>query len=236
MMTGIHSQYVDLAVADGTSMRAWVCAPRASKPKAGLMVFQEAFGVNAHIRDVTERFARLGYAAAAPELYHRTAAGLEGSYDDFAAMGPAFNAINTAGLEHDVRATFDFLRQQSSEVACVGYCMGGRVSFIANTAVPLKAAVSYYGGGIPDIVDRASRSAAPMLFFWGEKDKRLNAEYRQKVADGMHASPQPSTQVTFSDADHGFFCDQRASYNPRAAELSWTLTLAFLEQQLAGGR
>ena len=232
----IHSQYVDLAVEDGSKMRAWSCSPANGKPKAGLMVFQEAFGVNAHIRDVTERFARLGYAAAAPELYHRTAAGLEGSYDDFAAMGPAFNAINTAGLEQDVRATFEFLRRQASEVACVGYCMGGRVSFIANTAVPLKAAVSYYGGGIPDILDRASRSAAPILFFWGEKDKRLNAEYRQKVADGMHASPQPSTQVTFSDADHGFFCDQRASYNPRAAELSWTLTLAFLEQQLAGGR
>jgi carboxymethylenebutenolidase len=236
MKTEIHSQYVDLAVPDGTSMRAWFCAPAAGKAKAGLMIFQEAFGVNAHIRDVTERFARLGYAAAAPELYHRTAAGIEGSYDNFAAMGPAFNAINNTDLGQDVRATFEFLQQQASKVACVGYCLGGRVSFIANTAVPVKAAVSYYGGGIPAILDRASHSAAPMLFFWGEKDKRLNAEYRQKVADGMHASPQSSTQVTFSDADHGFFCDQRASYNPHAAELSWTLTLAFLDQQLAGGR
>jgi carboxymethylenebutenolidase len=232
-MSDSQSEYVELSVADGGTMRAWFSRPAKQEVRAGLMVFQEAFGVNAHIRSVADRFAKAGYAAIAPELYHRSSPGFESGYDDAAPAIALARQLTTEGLEADVRATHAFLRDQvSGNIACVGYCMGGRVSFLANIAVPIRAAISYYGGGLDGVVDRASDCSAPMLFFWGEKDQHITSEHRQKVAEGMHASKQPSVQVTFSDADHGFFCDQRASYNPAAAKLSWNLTLSFFEQYL----
>ncbi len=232
-MSNIQSQYVELGVADGSTMRAWLAFPAKEGTRAGLMIFQEAFGVNAHIQSVADRFAKAGYAAMAPELYHRSAPGFQGSYDDSAPAIALARQLTVEGLENDIRATHAFLRERAGDrIACVGYCMGGRVSFLANTTVQVQAAVSYYGGGLADVVGRAAETSAPMLFFWGGQDKHITSEHRQKVTEGMQASRQPSVQVTFSDADHGFFCGQRSSYNPAAARLSWDLTLSFLEQYL----
>jgi carboxymethylenebutenolidase len=233
-MPEITCNSVDLSVEDGTNMRAWLALPKTGSPKAGLMIFQEAFGVNSHIRDVTERFARVGYAALAPELYHRVTPGFEGSYDDIASALPLAKQTTTPGLQSDVRASHQFLRQRCEDlIACVGYCMGGRVSYLANTTVSLKAAISYYGVPTADMMPLAKNSSAPMLFYWGKLDKHIGPEQRQIVSEGMKASPKPWIEVGFSDADHGFFCDQRPSYNPSAAQLSWTLTLSFLDQHLS---
>ncbi len=230
-MSDSESQYVELSVADGSTMRAYFVHP--AQAKAGIMVFQEAFGVNSHIRSVADRFAKAGYAAIAPELYHRTSPGYEGKYDDSAPSIALARQLTTEGLLNDIRASHGFLRDGgNANIVCVGYCMGGRVSFLANTSVPVRAAVSYYGGGLDGVIDRAADCSAPTLFFWGEKDKHITSEHRQKVAEGMHASKHSSVQVTFSDADHGFFCDQRPSYNPAAAKLSWDLTLSYFEQYL----
>lgn len=230
-MSDIQSEYVELSVADGSAMRAWFSRP-AQKTRAGLMVFQEAFGVNLHIRSLADRFAQAGYAAIAPELYHRSSPGFEGSYHESAPSIALARQLKPEEIENDIRATHAFLRQQASDrIVSVGYCMGGRVSFLANITVPVRAAVSYYGG-VADVIGRAAECSAPMLFFWGEQDKHIGSEHRQKVAEGMHASQHPSVQVTFSDADHGFFCDQRPSYNSTAAMLSWDLTLSFFQQQL----
>ncbi len=232
-MPGIRSDYVDLAVADGSSMRAWYSRPAKHEGRAGLMVFQEAFGVNSHIRSVADRFAEAGYVVVAPELYHRSAPEFEGRYDDIAPSIALARQLKPENLEHDVRASYDFLRQSAGEqIACVGYCMGGRVSFVANVTVPVKAAVSYYGGGLADLIGRASNCSAPMLFFWGEQDQHIPSEQRQTVAEGMRESKHQSVQVTFSDAGHAFFNDQRPSYNPTASQLAWDLTLSFFEQNL----
>jgi carboxymethylenebutenolidase len=231
-MPDIQTEYVELSVADGSAMRAWFSRPAKQETGAGLMVFQEAFGVNAHIRSVADRFAQAGYTVLAPELYHRSAPGFEGKYEDSAPSIALARQLTTEGLENDVRASYAFMHQQvGDKIACVGYCMGGRVSFLANTTVPVRAAVSYYGG-MADIVGRAVDCSAPMLFFWGAQDKHIGSELRQQVAEGMQVSKQTSVQVTFSDADHGFFCDQRPSYNPVAAKLSWDLTLSFFQQYL----
>ena len=233
-MLEITSQYIELRVEDGTAMRAWFASPKDKAPRAGLMVFQEAFGVNSHIRDVTERFARLGYAALAPELYHRVAPGFEGRYDDFASVMPIARQTTTPGLQSDIRASYQFLLERCGDrVAGVGYCMGGRVSFLANTTVPLRAAISYYGAASAEMLAAAGKTSAPMLFYWGGQDKHIGEEQRHQVSEAMHASPQPWIEVIFSDAEHGFFCDQRPSYNRRAAELSWTLSLSFLDQHLS---
>ena len=234
------TEYVNLSVDDGTSMRAYVARPD-GKPKAGLIVFQEIFGINSHIRDVTERFGRAGLLAIAPELFHRTAPGFESGYTD---MGPGFEqmkAVTDSGLEADIRAAYKWLRDAGeSRICSTGYCMGGRVSCLAAITVPLTCAVSYYGGGIapsqfnPGLLGRLKDLQAPMLFFWGGQDQHIPPESVAAVTSAVRAAKKTFSNVEFSFADHGFFCDQRASYNPQAAALAWPLTLAFFDTHVAG--
>ena len=204
--------------------------------KRGLMVFQEAFGVNEHIRDVTNRFAALGYFAISPELFHRTApAKWEGSYDDFPPAMKQLQAMTETGTEADIRATYNWLKANSDageNIGCIGYCMGGRTAFLANTAVPLKAAVSYYGGGIPMFLGRTGRLTAPMLLLWGELDHHIPPDQRTQVAAAMREANKEYVDVVFSNADHGFFCDARKSYHPASARLAWDLTRSFFDARL----
>jgi carboxymethylenebutenolidase len=204
------------------------------------MVFQEAFGVNAHIRDVTERFAREGYLAIAPELFHRTGPGLEAGYADMAPVAPHMKAITDPSLEADIRAAWDWLRANNAAmpVSAVGYCMGGRCAALASIILPLACGISYYGGGIaqsqffPAILDRLKDLQAPMLFFWGGQDHHIGPEKVQSVLEALRAAQKTHVTVEFSFAHHGFFCDARPSYNPEAAAEAWPLTLAFLAQHL----
>src|SRR6202167_2169460 len=138
----IKTEFVNFSVSDGTTMRAYVAHPEGA-PRAGIMVFQEIFGVNAHIRDVTERFAREGYMAIAPELFHRTGPGFEGKYDDFQAVMSHVAALSNRQIEADIRATHEWLRPNGEKelpVAVVGFCMGGMVSFLAGITLPIAAA------------------------------------------------------------------------------------------------
>jgi carboxymethylenebutenolidase len=231
-----------LKVADGTTMRAYAVTPQSFPPRAGLLVFQEAFGVNAHIREVAERFAREGYQTLAPELFHRTAPGFEGVYTNFEAVLPHIRTLTEDGIEADARASFAWLSENlgnsGTPIACVGFCMGGRVSFLTNSILPVKAAVSFYGGGIapnpmtPGLLSRTGNLHAPQLLLWGGLDKHIGPEQRQAVTEAMTNAGKPFVNVEFSGADHGFFCDARASYNPSAAQQAWVLTNAFLNCHL----
>jgi carboxymethylenebutenolidase len=235
----MNTEYVNLSVDDGTSMRAYVARPD-GKPKAGLIVFQEIFGINSHIRDVTERFAKQGLLAVAPELFHRSAPGFESGYTD---MGPGFEQmkqVTDTGLEADIRAAYKWLRDAGeSRVCSTGYCMGGRVSTLAAITVPLTCAVSYYGGGIAPsqfnqgLLGRLKDLQAPVLFFWGGQDQHIPPESAASVISAVRAAKKTFANVEFSFADHGFFCDQRASYNAQAAALAWPLTLAFFDTHVA---
>jgi len=242
-MAEIRTDWVTLEVADRTSMRTYVATPRDGRPRAGILVFQEAFGVNGHIRDVTERFAREGYHAVAPELFHRTGTGFEGAYNNFEAAMPHVRALKEQDLEADSRAAHAWLRENlgapETPIACIGFCMGGRVSFLTNSILPVKAAVSFYGGGIapnpmgPGLLNRAGDLHAPQLLFWGGLDKHIGSEQTQAVVDALRKAGKPYVNVEFADADHGFFCDARPSYNPAAAQQAWALTHAFLNCYLA---
>jgi carboxymethylenebutenolidase len=228
------SEKVTLQVADGTTMNAFVVRPAEPGKYPGMLVFQEAFGVNAHIRDVTERIAREGYVAIAPELYHRTAPGFEGRYDDFPSVMPHARAVTDARATDDIRAAFDWLRRDSQvagdRIASIGFCMGGRISFLACATVPLRAAISFYGGGIaPALLPRAADLKAPVLFFWGGLDKHIPPEQIRAVVDECQHAGKAYVNVEISDADHGFFCDARPSYNQAAAREAWSLSLAFLD-------
>ncbi|MGB8475263.1 MAG: dienelactone hydrolase family protein [Candidatus Acidiferrum sp.] len=238
----IRSEYVELSVNDGTKMRAWTARPKEAGAHPGLLVFQEAFGVNAHIRDIAGRFAREGFVAVAPELFHRTGTGFEGHYDDFPGVMPHMKALHDPSMAADLRSAYDWLRGAigaNLPISSVGYCMGGRASFLAAITLPLAGSVSYYGGGIAPnannqgLLGRATAIQARLLFFWGGRDKHIPPEQVRAVTDALRAAGKNFVNVEISNADHAFFCDARASYSPAAALLAWPLTLAFLRAQSA---
>lgn len=234
-MSAPHPDYVTLQVADGTSMAAYIAYPEnAVGNTSAIIVLQEAFGVNHHIRNVADRFAKESYIAIAPELFHRTAPqGYEGSYTDFQSVMPHFQAITPEGLTSDLQATYKWLTEQKQvnkeAIYSVGYCLGGRVSFLANAVLPVKAAVSYYGGGIDQLVSRAADLHARHLFFWGGLDQHIPAEQIDTVIKAVEQAGKDFINVKFSYADHGFNCDERASYNEAASKEAWALTLSFLK-------
>ena len=242
-MAKIATQKVTLQVADGSSMNAYVARPAEEGKFPGMIVLQEAFGVNAHIRDVTERIAREGYVAIAPELFHRSAPGFEGTYDNFPAAMPHMQAMTVPGQSADIRAAYDWLRAHAQvspdRIASIGFCMGGRASFLACATIPLQASISFYGGGIapsmmPGLLDRAGDLHAPILLFWGGLDHHITAEQTHAVEDALAKAKKAYVNVTVSYADHGFFCDARGSYNAQAAGMAWKLSLQFLDTYVKG--
>jgi carboxymethylenebutenolidase len=224
--------WVTVPVEGAPEMRLFVVRPSGNGPHRAIIVMHEAFGVNSHIRDVTARFAGQGFVAVAPELFHRTGTGVEGRYDAFAAMQPHFGALTTDGILADVKAAYRWVVSQqdvdAARVASIGYCLGGRAAFLANSSLPLAAGVSYYAGGMPSVLDRVGGVHGPHTFFWGGRDRHITAEQKQAVFDAFRKAGKPFTTIEFSQADHGFFCDQRSAYEPNAAHEAWALTLAFL--------
>lgn len=202
------------------------------------MIFQEAFGVTGHIRDVTTRFARERYVTIAPELFHGTSPGVEFSYTNFPAVVPHMQAVTSDGVQDDIRAAYSWLQKDSqsgaSRIGCVGFCMGGRTSYVANATVPLQAAVSFYGGGIgpnsrgPSLLPFAAQMKAPILFFWGGLDAHIPPEQVRPIEDALREARKEFVNVTISSADHAFFRDRGDHYNAKAASLAWALTKDFL--------
>ena len=230
--------FVTLSVADGSEMRAYVAYPASTGPVPGIILLQEAFGVNHHIRSVADRLAAAGYAVIAPELFHRTAApGLEIAYANFnTEAAPHYSAINNDDLTADLRAAHAWLGTQplvkADKIASIGFCLGGRVSFLANAVLPLAAGVSYYGGGTHTLTNRAQDLHAPHLFFWGGLDAHISKGHIAQVIEAVEAAQKPYINTVISYADHGFNCDERPSYHPEAAKEAWALTLAFLGDKL----
>jgi carboxymethylenebutenolidase len=232
-----ESGWTTVDVADAGPMRLFVARPASPGPHPGLIVCQEAFGVNEHIRDVTTRFAGQGFVAVAPELYHRTGTGVDGRYDDFPGMQPHFSKLTNDGMAADVHAAYDWLAVEQGvdlkRVAAIGYCMGGRAAFLANAELPLRASVSYYGGGIaPQLLDRASDLHGPQLMFWGGLDTHIPPEQHRTIDDALRAAGKAYTTVEFGEGDHGFFCDARPAFNPDVAAEAWALTIAFFRRTL----
>ncbi|WP_045689726.1 dienelactone hydrolase family protein [Hymenobacter sp. AT01-02] len=227
---------VALTASDNTHLQAYTVMPATAGPHPGIILLQEAFGVNGHIRNVADRLAAAGYAVVAPELFHRTAApGLEIPYNDFPSAMPHFSAITPEGLAADVQAAYDWLQAQDNvtdKIGSIGFCLGGRVSFLANAVLPLAAGVSYYGGGTHLLKDRAPDLHGPHLFFWGGLDQHISKEQVAEVTAAVDAAGKPYINTVISYADHGFHCDERPSYHPQAAAEAWALTLAFFQEKL----
>ncbi len=239
----IRKEFVTQKVSDGTSMRIYVAQPADANPIAGLIVFQEAFGINLYIRDIAERFAREGYLAVAPELFHRTAPGFEAKYEDYQSTMSHVGALTDAGVEADARAAHDWLREHGIRdglpTAAIGFCMGGRFSFLSALTLPIDCAVSFYGAGIapnpynPGLLTRVAQLKHPVLLFWGGRDEYIPADQARAVTDSLRAAGKNFVNVEFSQAGHGFLCDARPSYDAAAAKQAWPLTLKFLDTYTA---
>jgi carboxymethylenebutenolidase len=200
------------------------------------MIFQDAFGVNRHFRELAERFAAEGYTVVAPELFHRRATGFDST--DMTVVMEMIRALTTEGLEADIRAAHAWLTGPggcaAERIAALGFCMGGRTAFIANSALPLAAAVSYYGGGIAEgLLGRVPTLAGPHLFFWGGRDARILPEHVRAVEDALRAAGKTYVSVVFSDSQHSFFQDFLPErYDASAARQSWALAVAFLKEHV----
>jgi len=229
-----NNNYIELKVADGSTMAAYIAFPEDIKPGSpAIIVLQEAFGVNNHIRNVAGRFAAAGYVAVAPELFHRTAPkGFAGDYADFSTVTPHTSKLTNDGFKADLEATWEWLNTQTnvniSRVYAIGYCMGGRVAFIANALLPLEAAVSYYGGGLDKVAHMAADLHGKHLFFWGGKDAHIKDDNINAVIGAVEAAGKNYINVKISYADHGFNCNERSSYNEAASKEAWALVMAFL--------
>lgn len=217
-------------------MGAYVSMPEGKGPFPGVIVFQEAFGVNQHIRNVTDRIAKEGYVAIAPELFHRTAPmGFECGYTNFDLVKPHFGGISADGLTADTKACYEWLLQQPEvihdKIGTIGFCLGGRVSLLANSIIPIAAGISYYGGVFPETLEKMSDVHAPHLFFWGGQDKHIGQDVIDSVVNAMNKAGKPFINTVISYADHGFNCDDRPAYNADASKEAWAMSMAFFRNK-----
>jgi carboxymethylenebutenolidase len=231
----MSTKKVSLKVSDGSEMSAYVSMPEGKGPFPGVIVFQEAFGVNPHMRRVTDQIAKEGYVAICPALFHRSAGDTEFPYGDFAPIMPHFQAITMDGLSADIAACYDWLKAQAEvqhdKLGTIGFCLGGRVSFLANAILPFSACISYYGGNLHTIADKAADLHAPHLFFWGGMDKHILPEHVETVVNAVKKAEKQFINVVISYADHAFNCDDRPSYNADAAKEAWAMSMAFFKNK-----
>ncbi len=232
-MSGVIIEDITVSVSDGTSMKAFFAKPKETANYPGIMVFQESGGVNSYIREITTRFAKEGFIAIAPELFHRTSTGFEAIPAKAAEAEKHLNALTIENLVADIKASYEWLKKYSrimpDQIASIGFCMGGRVSFLANTSVKLKAAISFYGGNIPSILNRVSIMYGPQLMFWGGLDKSIGQDQILTVTNTLKEKNINHVSVIFSKASHGFFCNDSLSYDPEASKQAWALTSSFLK-------
>lgn len=225
--------YIPLTVQDGTTMQVYATYPSGGNNLPGMIVFQEAFGVNAHIRDVAERIAAEGYYAIAPELFHRTAGkGFEADYSDFESTRKHLQALTTQGLSEDITTTHKFMCRQNevdeNRTGSIGFCLGGRVSFLASCLLPLKGAVSFYGGDLAGMAgDKINQIPCPLLLCWGGKDKHISKGIIDTTLGALHRAGKDYVNAIFSQGDHGFFCEARPAYHPASAKEAWALVKTF---------
>jgi carboxymethylenebutenolidase len=239
----VTSRTVELATADGP-MSCYEARPAEPASRA-VVVVQEAFGVNSYIEGVTDRFAEAGFDAVAPHLFHRAGGGTA-PYDDFAKVIPLFEHLTDDGILMDIDAAFahlNVLGHVAGSIGLVGFCFGGRVSFLAAARRAFGASVGFYGGGIvtprfpqfPALAGESASLQTPWLGLFGDEDGSIPVEDVETLRSALHQAPVPTEVVRYEGAEHGFFCDQRPSFHRHASDDAWPRTLAWFGNHLAGG-
>jgi len=223
-------EFTTIMARDGHEFRAYLAAPP-GVARGAVVVIQEIFGVNSHIRAVTDSYAAEGYVAIAPSLFDRVRRGIELGYSP-PEMDEGRGYVMQLKPEQtlkDVAAAMAVVKH-AGRIGMVGYCWGGRIAYVAASSdLPLACAVVYYGGGITQILDRKPR--CPVMYHFGERDKHITLDDVAKIK-----AAHPEGVFYIYPADHGFNCDQRPSYDAASAALARQRTLEFFEQYVVAGK
>ncbi len=244
----IQTERVAIAV-NGQSMGGYLARPEGAGPYPGVLVFMEIFGVNSHIRDVTERVAREGYVALAPDYFHRVAPGVEYGYDEtgFSEGMKLLASLKADEMIADARAAYSFLDSRpevkKGKVGCMGFCIGGHMAYLTACETDVRATASFYGGGIaaeqgpggaPSTLSRTSKIKGRILCLFGAKDAYIPMDQVEKIKAALQQHGIRHEVVVYPEADHGFFCDQRSSYHKASAEDAWERVKKLFAEELAG--
>ena len=219
------AEWIELKAADGHALKAWRAAP-AGKPKGAIVVVMEIFGVNHPIRDVTERFAREGYLAIAPAMFDRYQRDFDVGYgpDDMAKAFAIYPKIDMPKAILDIEAARTAVAS-AGKIGVVGYCFGGTAAWLGATRLKFDAAACYYGGNIAGFA--SEKPHCPVIMHFGSKDAHIPLA---KVDEIKKA--QPGVPIYIYEADHGFSCDERESFDKAAHELAWSRTRKFFVENL----
>ena len=227
-------QWITIKSADGFAVPAWQAIPEGAA-RGAIVVLQEIFGVNAHIRTVVDRLAARGWWALAPAMFERVRPGVDLGYSASdvgvgVALKAQAEALPAPGTVADIQAVIDHAAQASGrKVGIIGFCWGGLLTWrAAALCTGLAAAVPYYGGGMTGEAEAARRPRVPLMAHFGRRDPHIPVNGVQALG-----AAHPGIEVHLYDADHGFNCDQRGSYDEAAAALARERTLAFFEKHLA---
>ena len=241
----IHTDSVKIA--NGyIEIAAYLAVPVGEKPFPGIVVLQEIFGVNDHIRDITQRLAQEGYVAIAPALFQRQAPGFEIGYTaEDIKIGKEYKERTKAEeLLSDIKATIDYLISQtpvkSNAIGCIGFCFGGHVAILAATLPDIQATASFYGAGIATMtpgggsptITRTKDIKGTVYAFFGMDDASIPAEQVDEIEAALEKHQILHRIFRYEGAEHGFFCDQRASYNNAAAADAWNQVKQLFGQEL----
>ena len=236
----VTSSTVQLNTSDG-KMETYVAQPKDGGTYPGVVVIQEAFGVNSHIKKVTERIAAEGYVAAAPDIFHREAERII-SYSEMPKAIAAMQRVVDSKAMEDVGAAIAHLKSQSNvtsgSIGVIGFCMGGRLTYLAaaHHNKDVKCAVPFYGGGIsmgnPSPLSRTGEIQCPMYLFFGAKDPLIPLDQVNQIKAELTAKKVPFQMEIYPEPGHGFFCDDRGGYHEASAKDAWEKTKAFFAQHL----
>ncbi|MBD0261581.1 MAG: dienelactone hydrolase family protein [Tolypothrix sp. Co-bin9] len=232
---------------DNLEIQAYLAQPQEPGSYPGVVVLQEIFGVNAHIREVTERIAKEGYVAIAPAIFERIAPGFETGYTPEAIETGRNYAMQTKASEllSDIQTAIDYLKSlpqvKKDGFGCIGFCFGGHVAYLTSSLPDIKATASFYGAGI---TVRTPGGGAPTLTltpdikgtlyaFFGIEDASIPQEQVNQIEAELEKYKIEHRVFRYDGADHGFFCDHRASYNPKAAADAWEQVKQLFNSQLA---
>ena len=220
-------QMIELKTKDRQTISAYRAEPQ-GKPRGGLVVIQEIWGVNSHIRNVADGYAADGYLAIAPALFDRVERGVVMDEYNPETMQKGFGFMQKVDTDNallDVRAAVE-AASAAGKVGVVGFCFGGKVAWLAASRLEgIAASVPYYGGGIPDLASEQPK--CPVMLHFGERDQHIPVASVEQFKKA-----HPELPVHIYQADHGFNCDQRGSYDAAAAKLARERTLAFLRQHV----
>lgn len=239
----VKTQFLETVV-DGSPMAVYHARPREERGRFGILVFQEAFGVNGHIQDVCHRLAHEGYEVFAPELFHRSGRHVSIDYADKKTLMDQLKHLTNATLLADIAATIKLARELPDlyleGFACIGFCVGGFTSILCAEHFELMTAISFYGAGLMDarpgigltpLASDFGKIRSPLLLFYGGNDSSIPLTEVGKIQARLIEAGVEMEQVVFPQSNHGFFCSQRGSYDAQAAHVAWEMTRKWLKQK-----